>query len=175
MIRSKFLANILFYLVRSVALILFFIGIYALIILSLSLYTHTNGLPIEVKDTSFIIFYPFTKIPFLAGDHTTEYLISSSVITILYGWFLWLLGGVFNAYRMPKLFILKNVNRLKAFYIFNFITPLAILSYLLITGEPVQDVLVIIFLHLMLGVFIYFMAEIFKQGLLLQEEQDLTL
>src|SRR5688572_8758422 len=107
--KSKHLANILFYLVRVASLILIFISLYSLAILGLSLYTEIGNLPIQVNNTSFIIYYPFTKIPFLAGDHTVDYMVSSSAITFLYGCFLWLLGGVFNAYRKRKLFIQKNV------------------------------------------------------------------
>ena len=172
---SRTIANVLFYISKILSIVLLFIGLYSAIILCLSFYSKAAGLPILISNNHFIIYYPFTKIPFLAGDYTKEYMLISSGIIFLYGCFLWLLAGVFNAYRQKKLFVKKNVDRLRAFYVFNFIVPLVVFFYLVVANQLMHDVLVITFLHLMLAVFIYFMAEIFTQGLLLQEEQDLTL
>jgi hypothetical protein len=169
-------ANILFYTTRIVALLFLFTAVYAFIILLLSLHTHTSGLPIKVEgDDHFIIFYPFTKIPFLAGDHTTSYLIISTATVALYGLFLWLLSNVFRAFKQDRLFTSKNVLRLKRFYLFNLALPIIYLIILAILSHEIRDATIIVFLHLMIGVFAFFMAAIFKQGLLLQEEQDLTL
>jgi hypothetical protein len=45
---------------------------------------------------------------------------------------------------------------------------------LLVFRAELFDMIRIGVLHLVIGVFAFFMAAIFKQGLLLQEEQDLT-
>jgi hypothetical protein len=169
-------ANILFYITKIAALLLLLTTVYAFIILLLSLHTDTSGLPIEVQgDGHFIIFYPFTETPFLAGDHTSSYLITSTVTVFLYGLFLWLLSDVFRAFKQDRLFTAKGVLRLKRFYLFNIAFPIIYLVILAILSYEIRDATIIVFLHLMIGVFAFFMAAIFKQGLLLQEEQDLTL
>jgi hypothetical protein len=55
----------------------------------------------------------------------------------------------------------------------NVIVPVVIMLLLLIFKQEVEDIVRITFLHLIIGVFAFFMAAIFKQGLVLQEEQDL--
>ena len=50
----------------------------------------------------------------------------------------------------------------------------AFLVLLAFFGHEIIDILRITLLHLVIGVFAYFMAAIFKQGVHLQEEQDLT-
>jgi hypothetical protein len=59
--------------------------------------------------------------------------------------------------------------------VFNLVVPSLFLIILAIIGHDLRDAIIIVFLHVMIGVFAFFMAAIFKQGLLLQEEQDLTL
>jgi hypothetical protein len=41
-------------------------------------------------------------------------------------------------------------------------------------GSELVDIVRIIMLHLVIGVFAFFMAAIFRHGVVLQEEQDLT-
>ena len=88
--------------------------------------------------------------------------------------FLWLLSGVFHAFKQVKLFTAKGVVQLSRFYITNLLVPFLFLLLFLLFRNEMSDLLRIILLHVIIGVFAYFMAAIFKQGLLLQEEQDLT-
>jgi hypothetical protein len=151
-------------------------GLFAFAVLSLSLYSDATGLPIVIKpDRSFNIFFPFTATPFLAGDYTAEYMLTSTGTVLLYSLFLWLLSAVFRTFKQQQLFTPKGVSRLERFYIFNLGVPVLCLLVLTILDYQIRDALIIVFLHLMIGVFAFFMATIFKQGLLLQEEQDLTL
>jgi hypothetical protein len=169
-------ASILFYITRVAALLFFFTAIFAFVVLTLSLYSGIHGLPITVKpDNSFIIFYPFTQTPFLAGDYTSSYLMTSTGTVLLYALFLWLLSAVFKTFKQQKLFTPRSVSRLERFYVFNLGVPFLCLMVFAFLGDELRDILVILFLHVMIGVFAFFMAAIFKQGLLLQEEQDLTL
>jgi predicted permease len=87
--------------------------------------------------------------------------------------FLWLLGGVFQAFKQERLFTKKGFSQLSRFYSVNLTVPVLILIILAVLGQEVQDIIRITFLHLVIGVFAFFMAAIFKQGLFLQEEQDL--
>jgi hypothetical protein len=170
-------ATILFYITRVTSLLFLITATYAFIVILLSLYVGKSpNIPIDVSEAgSFVIFYPFTRIPFLAGDYTTSYFVVSLLTMALYGIFLWLLSGVFLAFKRERLFTLINVLHLKRFYLFNIFVPLIFLLSLVIFSQEVRDAMVIVFLHIMIGVFAFFMAAIFKQGLLLQEEQDLTL
>ena len=171
----RMIASGLYYLTRTAALLFLTTGIYAFVVLALSMYTNMDQLPIKVSDRGFVIFYPFTEQPFLLGDYTVSYFLISTSTVVLYGLFLWLLSCVFKAFRQQKLFIPRSVSRLERFYWFNVGVPILFLMILAISGHELRDVVLIVFLHLMIAVFAFFMAAIFKQGLLLQEEQDLTL
>lgn len=169
------IASILFYITRIAAIIVFVIAAYATGILLLYKNDPNAGLPMRVLDDgSFRIFYPFTQKPFLLGDYTTSYLVSNLLTVAFYGLFLWLLSGVFHAFKQIKIFTRKGVMQLSRFYMINLIVPFVFLALLAVFGDEMIDIVRIILLHLVIGVFAFFMAAIFKQGLLLQEEQDLT-
>lgn len=171
----RLVATILNILTRLLAVIFWAVALYAFVVLFCSLHTSITGLPIELKNNgSFVIFYPFTRTPFLLGDHNHSFFLISTSTIALYGVFLWLLSLVFKAFRQAKLFIPTSVSRLERFYLFNISVPIIFLAFLAFAGHEVRDVIIITFLHLMIGVFAFFMAAIFKQGLVLQEEQDLT-
>lgn len=161
---------------RIAAIVFWIVGLYAFVVLFGSLHLGMSNLPIEIRtDGSFAIFYPFTSNPFLLGDYTNSYFLISTSTILLYGTFLWLLSYVFKAFKQTKLFIPKSVSRLEKFYLFNISVPILFLFFLAFFGHELRDAVIIAFLHIMIGVFAFFMAAIFKQGLLLQEEQDLTL
>jgi hypothetical protein len=169
----RFTAAILFYLSRLAAIIVTSTTIYALAVILL----YQNGLhalPIEVTGKNFTIFLPFSRTPFLLGDYTASYLISNLSTIAFYSLFLWLLSGVFHAFRQPKLFTHRGVGQLSRFYKTNLVMPFVFLTFLIVFGEEFIDLLRIILLHLVIGAFAFFMAAIFRQGLILQEEQDLT-
>ena len=172
----RLIANILYYITRVAAILFLITAVYAFVVLAISMYTDFQGLPIDIKNNeTFVIFYPFTTTPFLLGDYTRSYFVTSTSTVGLYGLFLWLLSCVFKAFRQQRLFIPKSVSRLERFYLFNLVVPVLFLLMLAVIGHDLRDALIIVFLHVMIGVFAFFMAAIFKQGLLLQEEQDLTL
>jgi hypothetical protein len=172
--RVRDLATVLYYLSRIIAILVGLIGMYVLLIIILSS-LGIKGLPIDVTTGEFVIFLPFSKIPFLLGDYNNSYLSVSISILVLYAIFLWLLSRVFKVFKQQKIFIPKSVRSLRNFYLFNFYIPLLYLCCLVIFRLEFRDALIIVMLHLMISVFIYFMATIFQQGLVLQEEQDQTL
>jgi len=167
------LATFLFITSRIVSLAFAATGMYALTIVVLYK-TGMQRIPLEVKNDHFVVFLPFSNIPFLLGDFNAAYLSISISIVVLYAIFLWLLSNVFLAFRQPKIFIPKNMKRLQHFYLFNFYVPLIYILSLVLWKQDFRDAILIVFLHLMISVFIFFMATIFRQGLVLQEEQDLT-
>ena len=171
----RFTAGILYYLSRILAIIVSAIAVYALVIILLHLNNPDASLPIKiVNNDRFEIFYPFTQTTFLLGDYTASYLVSNLLTITFYGLFLWLLGGVFHAFKQQKIFTKKGMMQLSVFYIVNLIVPFVFVALLFVFGQEVLDIVRIILLHLVIGVFAFFMSAIFRQGLLLQEEQDLT-
>jgi hypothetical protein len=171
----RLVAAILFYVSRVWAIIVLVIAAYASAILLIHLIAPTATIPMRVlQDETFRIYFPFTTKIFLLGDYTASYLVTNLLMIVFYGIFLWLLSAVFHAFRQQKLFTRRGVVRLSRFYIINLFMPLLFVVLLLVFGSELFDIIRIGVLHLVIGVFAFFMAAIFKQGLLLQEEQDLT-
>jgi hypothetical protein len=171
----RLVAAILFYVARVWAVIVLIVAGYASGVVVIHLIAPKANLPMSVlEDQTFRIYFPFTKKVFLLGDYTSSYLVTNLVMIIFYGIFLWLLSAVFHAFRQQKIFTRKGVIRLSRFYIINLLMPLLFVILLLAFGRELFDMIRIGVLHLVIGVFAFFMAAIFKQGLLLQEEQDLT-
>jgi hypothetical protein len=172
----RLIANLLLYVSRILALLIAIIALYALLVILLHGALPSASLPMKVlADGSFRIYYPFTNTVFLLGDYSSGYLFSNFFAILFYGTFLWLLGDVFKTFRQQRLFTATGVARLSRFYITNLTVPLLLVSVFALSGEPLATMLPIILLHAVIGVFAFFMAAIFKQGLNLQEEQDLTL
>jgi hypothetical protein len=170
----KVIAKALFYITRLVAFLYFIVTAYALLIVLFSLLTSADNLPITVFDNkNFTIYYPFSEKAFLLGEYSSSYLVPTLLTIIFYGLFLWLLSGVFHAFKQDRLFTKNGLLQLSRFYMVNVIVPVVIMLLLLIFKQEVEDIVRITFLHLIIGVFAFFMAAIFKQGLVLQEEQDL--
>ena len=171
----RFVAGILFYVSRILALSVLLVAIYATSVVLLHLMNASAKLPLRVvDDNTFYIFYPFTGKVFLLGDYTASYLITNLLMILFYGVFLWMLSAVFNAFRQQKIFSKKGVVRLSRFYVLNFLMPILFIALLISFGREALDLIRLILLHLIIGVFAFFMAAIFKEGLILQEEQDLT-
>jgi len=163
--KIRFIAFILYYLTGVLAALVLATAIYATMVVLI--YTHTQHsylIPMEVDRGYFTIFFPFTHARFLLGDYTTEYLTTSLVTVVLYGIFLLLLSNVFRSFTKPKLFTPKSIGRLSAFYIYNFAAPIACIIIVMSFGAQINDALMLSFLHFMIGVFAWFMAVIFKQG-----------
>jgi hypothetical protein len=172
----RFIASILYFVARISSIMVQFVTIYALVVVLLYENNPSTSLPFQVlADGGFRLFLPFTKTTFLLGDYTTSYLVSNLMIMGFYGLFLWLLADVFYTFKQTRLFTPKGVTGLSRFYITNLLVPFVFIVLLLLFGNELLDIVRITLLHLVIGVFAYFMAAIFKQGLVLQEEQDLTL
>ena len=169
------IATSLHYLCKIAAYVVLGVAMYAVIALLSYKSDPTAASLMEVlPDNTFQIFFPFTKTPFLLGDYNSGYLLTNLVTVIFYGVFLLLLSGVFHAFKQPKLFTRRGVMQLSRFYITNLIVPFILLVLSIAFQQGFSDFLKIIFLHLIIGIFAFFMAAIFRQGLILQEEQDLT-
>ena len=166
----KLIANILLHLTRLLALIYFITFLYALITLE----SKSGSLMLHDANRQFILYLPLTHIPFLLGFYNPVYIwIEFLPLFILYAFFFLLLSYVFDVFTQERLFTYKGYNYLRVFYLANFTIPLMMLFLTEMLSEASFDAWAIVGLHLLLGVFIFFMAAIFKQGLKLQDEQDL--
>jgi hypothetical protein len=171
----RLMAGLLYFITKLLAWVSSLIAGYYLVIMVLAQYVDGSKLPLAISGESYVVFYPFTKSPFLIGEYNGPFIISSLVTMVLYSLFLWFLTGVFNAFRKDRLFTQRNVRRLSRFYRLNFIGPVGCIIVLVLLGWQLNNAIVIALLHVLAGVFAFFMAAIFKEGLILQEEQDLTL
>ncbi|MFL9845296.1 DUF2975 domain-containing protein [Flavobacterium rhizosphaerae] len=163
----KNIAKNLFYLSRFCAFVYAFLTIYS----TISLLT---GWSLKFEGDYFNILFPFTKQTILIGEYNLTYiLLDYLLVFVLYGIFFWLLGNVLKVFMQTKLFTQKNINQLKYFYILNLFVPslATLIAYTFSTID--RDVILLIILHFIIGIFSYFLAQIFKQGVDLQNEQDL--
>lgn len=163
-------AKILLHLSRLLAVIYFITFVYALI----SLEVKSASVLLHDANSQFIIYIPFTHIPFLLGFYNPIYIwVEFLPLFLLYAFFFVLLSYVFGVFTQERLFTHRGYNYLRVFYLANFTLPVIMLFLTELLSEASFDAWGIVGLHLLLGIFIFFMAAIFKQGLKLQDEQDL--
>lgn len=165
----RIVSKVLFYLARTLAFIYLAIFVYA----SISAFGKTSYFQSVENSTRFEIYYPFTNTPFLLGYNTLGYINTMLMVFGLYALFFYLLSNVFATFSQAKLFTQKGLRHLKQFYIGNFTLPLLALLIASIISEVEGAAEALVALHILLGVFAYFIAAIFQQGLKLQHEQDL--
>lgn len=164
--KSIIISKVLYYISRILGGLYLITGVYGLF----SWVTNTHLL---IKDKQTIITYPFTEASFLILDSNTTYLIFSFLIPVLgYGLFFWLLSNVFKVFYQDKLFTAENIVHLRRFYLVNIFLPTVLTIFTSFFMPIEHEMFLIIILHLVLGVFVFFMSEIFNQGLHLQNEQD---
>lgn len=167
----KIVAKILFYLTNVLAFGYFIICAYSM----LALLTGWS-LKIFKEGTRFAICYPFTDTNFLIGDYNISYIIIDFLMMLfLVGLFFWLLSNVFKLFFQPKLFTQNGVTHLKRFYIANMVLPTIALVLASIYTEVEQLAIFFVVIHFFLGIFAFFLAAIFQQGVNLQNEQDLII
>lgn len=154
------------------------ICIYGSLVLLLCRQPGADTSPVSVSAGRFIINYPFSHQPFLTGPYTTGYILPTFLTVGFYGLFGLAFASVMRGFLAKKLFTESNTRKLSHFYRLNFIFPWLILLAALLLGAGWQDaggLVVIGLLHAVIGVFAYFMTVLFRQGFVLQEEQDYTL
>nr|WP_314495865.1 DUF2975 domain-containing protein [uncultured Chryseobacterium sp.] len=167
--QSKSISKVLYYLCILLSagyLITFFYSAFCLI----------TGFAISpYKENLYLhIHYPLTEKTFLIIENNYPYIVFSFLFVLLtYGLFFGLSAKVFRVFFQSKLFTAKNIAQLKAFYIYNIFFPLPLALTATFFVEVESIIWGLVFIHFMLGIFCFFLANIFKQGLHLQNEQDL--
>lgn len=165
----KLVSKVLFYITRFFCFFYVGMALDSLIALSTGW-----GLTLRENNKFFGVCVPFTKHVYLVGDYNLPYIIFDFILPLsLYGLFFLLLSNVFKVFFQPKLFTTNSIKHLKIFYLSNIIVP-AIAVSLSAVFSLVDDIAFpLIFFHLIIGIFAFFLASIFSQGVHLQKEQDL--
>lgn len=154
---------------------LFTLGYFLSLLLSILAFSTGWSFNILNNNTRFQILFPFTNTPFLLGEYNSGFIYMFLLFFFLYTLFFWLLENVFRVFMQTKLFTKEGIRRLKMFYISNLSVPLLAIISLSVFYEVDPTAQVLVILHAVLGIFAYFIAAIFQQGLHLQNEQDLII
>ncbi len=143
----------------------------------LSLVALSSGwsLNLFAENRRFEILYPFTRVAYLLGEYNQGYILMFLLLLGLYTLFFFLVGNVFKVFTQPTLFTSYGVRQLRTFYLGNLLMPVCAGVLIACCYGIESPMVILIILHLILGVFTYFMAAIFEQGLMLQSENDLIL
>lgn len=165
----RLVARVLYY----VSLVLCFFYTLAGLYVAYATITRSSSFKLIEDGKKFMVSAPFGERPYFIGDNYTGYMVQMVSLLLLYGLFFWLLSQVFKVFTQKKLFTQTGINHLQRFYLANLIIPGVAYILLLVTNEEAEDVFMLVMLHAVIGVFAYFIAAIFKQGVLLQNEQDL--
>ena len=168
--KVKIISTILFYPVRILAIVYLIVTLYS----AISVFTEWSYITRE-NGNNFSVCYPFTDTPFLNGHNSWGYKLFNFLIPIGFiGIFFLILSNIFNVFRQQRLFTFYGVKQLKWFCLINiFILPVNILLASVFSGEIEEGLDIVAVVVFILGIFSFFLAAIFKQGLNLQNEQDL--
>ncbi|MGE9313420.1 hypothetical protein ACLOAU_17350 [Niabella sp. CJ426] len=167
--KVQLISKTLFYITRLLGVLYFSMPLYSLVCLATGWSTEPYG-----NGAYMHIHYPFTQVPFLNIDNNIPYIIFEFLLPLgLYGFFFWLTGNVFKAFYQPRLFTNFGVKQLRNFYLANLAIPLPALLLSSVFAETDSIAFALVVVHSILGIFAYFMAVIFMQGVKLQNEQEL--
>ncbi len=167
----KLISRILFYLTR-------FLGIFYFSTAAYSMISLTTGWSLHFREDKkyFQVRFPFSETAFLNGDYNLIYIVFEFLLPLaLYGLFFYWLSNVFRVFFQPKLFTASSIKHLKRFYLGNFLIPGVMVILVGLLTQMDKEAVIVVVLHAIIGVFAYYLAAIFKQGLNLQNEQDLII
>ena len=165
----RFISTILFYLARILAIGYLLTAFHLFVSVVFKLPTFKL-----MEHNRFAIYYPFTEKKFLLGsEYTFSYVTEMVLIIGFYGLFFWMLGSVFQTFRQKPLFTKNGIRNLKIFCIVNLIISPVLFGLLSVFSTEDMPFFPMITAHGIIGVFAYFLTAIFREGVGLQDEQDL--
>jgi len=168
MFGTKSVSVVLFYLSALITVGLFLLLLFIL----LSWFT---GL-VEVNEEGiFKLKFPLSS-SIISGKYQLYTLLSIGATFAFYGVFTYLLSGLFKTFTLEPLFKPKAIQYLRYFTIANLLLPVSyFILVMILPSQLFPEGILISFLHLIVGLFAAFISAIFKQGVVLQEEQNLTI
>jgi len=167
--QSKLIARVLYNLLRVIAISNFCVLIYSLFCI-----VTDSSINISENEAMLYLLFPFSENIFLIVENNMFYIICSfTVPLLLYALFFYFASNVFRVFTRAKLFTKENVKHLRLFYRSNLFIPFPVTLFASFFVEIPNAMWVLILVHFILGILIYFLSEIFMQGIGLQNEQEL--
>ncbi|MAU26448.1 MAG: hypothetical protein CMH48_04580 [Muricauda sp.] len=141
------------------------------ILLSLALGNYT------LIENRFQISIPLFPELFIKGFYEQNIIVAITLVMFYFGVFFYVLSLIFKSFKSEKLFTEKVVKSLNRFAILNLVVfpALYIIIHFVVMKKSGYNDIHNLILSLILGVFILFIAAIFKRGLKVQNENDLTI
>lgn len=169
--RAKLVSKILYYITLILAVIYVCLTVYSAVCI-------LTGWHIDYYEDGKLIhiLYPFTAKTLMNIVNNTSYILFEFLMPLsLYGLFFFLASNVFKVFHQPRLFTRYGIKHLQYFYLANWIFPLGAILLAGVFASVESFVFALAITHFILGIFVYFLSAIFKQGLNLQSEQDLII
>ena len=166
---SKILAKVLFWVFR----ILFFAY---LLVLTYALFALISGYKTQVSTdgADLVIQSPFGVSSLLNLENSFAYILFAFLMPmVLYVLFFFFTADVFRMFSRERLFLDRNVRYMKLYFRLNLFLPLPTAVLAGLFTEVNMLVWNLVFIHFILGIFTFFIAELFYRGSLLQNDQDL--
>lgn len=135
------------------------------------------GGTVATGNTYFRFKYPFSDQQMVTGVFSLRMLLNYLLQFSFYTLFFFSAFKIFNGMSQEILFNQKVIQWLKKFSVLNIIfVPLSVLNWLYnFKSEFNMDIALLIFIHLLLGIMVYFIVAFFRKGLELQHQADLTI
>ena len=169
MFGPKSISSYLFYVFRLGAI--FSISLALFILLSFAFGNY------EVQGGRFTIPFPFFSYFDIKGDYKTSIITSITLILIYSGGFLYSLSMILKSFKSAVLFNANSIRYLKILAIINLLVfpILYLLIRIVILKVSIMGGINNLILSLIFGVFLLYVAAIFRRGLKVQIENDLTI
>ena len=166
---AKSLSHYLFYgsalaAVGSILLVVF-------ILLSLAFGNYT------LIENRFKIPIPLFPELFIKGYYEQNIIVTITLVMLYFGVFFYALSLIFKSFKSKKIFnenVVRSLNRFAILNLVVFPVLYIVIHFLVMKKSGYNDIHNLI-LSLILGIFILFIAAIFKKGLKVQNENDLTI
>lgn len=170
---KKSLSSLLYWLCRAFVIGQALLFIFILVSIVFENYTinSSNEFGIEIPLTDSFIMGNYTEITF------SFLVISMSISLLYYGVFFYLLQSIFKAFSLEKvIFTKKTIDYIKKFAWLNILLPpLGIIAAYFIKSGIDFETIMQGGLLVLLGIFALFVVAVFNEGILLQEENELTI
>lgn len=131
----------------------------------------------SVVDDQFQISVPFFSELYIKGFHTQNTIISITAILLYSSLFFYALSLILKSFKSDKLFTEKAIRQLNFFSILNLVAfpILYLFIHFVLVKKSTYSGIHNLILSIILGLFVLFIAAIFKRGVKVQRENDLTI
>jgi len=131
----------------------------------------------SIVDGQFQIAIPFFSELYIKGLYAKTMILSIILIILFIGGFFYVLSLIFKSFKSEKLFTHNAIRHLNLFAVLNLLVfPILYMGiHFMIIKNSNFGSIHNFFLSIVLGIFALFIAAIFKRGLSVQKENDLTI